>query len=190
MNCFRRNKSSKYDPSSDDTDWTGSGSTGIEVLPEARCPSIITRCPGLTGWRGRSNGLRRGGSTATIMTETPKVRVTGNDLLNFGKILLSPARKKFREGNIFRSCLSVCLSFCPPGSWGLHVTIMYDALDLTVQPPAPAQPLQTYMRPHCTGTLRPNPIPFGHGTSLYRDPQTQPQPHLDMGPQPCIPTPQ
>ena len=47
-----------------------------------------------------------------------------------------------------RSCGKVmCLSVCPQGGRGSHVTITHDALDLTVQPPS------------------------GHGTSMYRDPR-------------------
>ena len=80
------------------------------VLPEVRCPSIITRCPGLTGRRGRSNGRQRGGSTVTIMAETPKVRVTVNELLNFGRYYYR-LPKKLREGNVLGCvCLSVILS--------------------------------------------------------------------------------
>ena len=138
-----------------------------EVLQEVRCPSIIMRCPGLTGWRGRSNGRQRGGSIATIMAETPKVRVTGNELFNFGRHYYR-SRKKLLKGSIFSCvCLSVILSigtgspcdhypWCigpnytgPPPSpryqtWGSHASDIWWSLletcsiSFTIGPPIPS----------------------------------------------------
>ena len=137
-----------------------------EVLQEVRCPSIIMRCPGLTGWRGRSNGRQRGGSTATIMAETPKVGVTGNELFNFGNHYYR-SRKKLLKGSIFSSvCLSVILYWMVGGGGSMWpLPMMYS-----------------------TSLYSPQPLPHPpdiHGTLLYRDPKPKcPRPlPPDMGPQ-------
>ena len=61
--------------------------------------------------------------------------------------LLPPTNKVVRR-NVFSR---VCLSFCPTGGGGFHVTITHDALDLTVQ--APATPLPWPLPPLWTWDL-------------------------------------
>ena len=68
-------------------------------------------------------------------------------------------------GKVMFSVMSVCQSFC---SWGRsHVTITYDALDLTIQTPLPTQ----------TWDLTVQGL-HGHGIPLYRNPSLTTWPAL------------
>ena len=71
------------------------------------------------------------------------------------------------------SVVSVC-HFCSRGSGGPHVTIIHDALDLTIQP---LSMTSLYRDPPQTRELTVQGSFSKHGISLYRDPFSNMRPH-------------
>ena len=85
--------------------------------------------------------------------------------------IFTVCQTKLLEGNVFSR---VCLSFCSRGSGGPHVTIIHDALDLTIQP---LSLTSLYRDPPQSRELTVQGSFSKHGISLYRDPFSNMRPH-------------